>query len=56
MFSNLTQKLSQAFNNLTGRGRLTEENISDTLNEVQKALLEADVALAVVKLFIESMF
>ena len=54
MFSNLTQKLTQAFNNLTGRGRLTEENISDTLNEVQKALLEADVALAVVKLFIES--
>lgn len=53
MFDNLTDRLSQSLRNLTGRGKLSEENIKDTLREVRMALLEADVALPVVKDFIE---
>lgn len=52
MFENLTERLSQTLRNVTGRGRLTEENIKDTLREVRMALLEADVALPVVKEFV----
>lgn len=52
MFSNLTERLSQAIKNITGQGRLTEDNIKDTMSEVRMALLEADVALPVVKEFI----
>ena len=54
MFDQLTGRLSQAINALRGRGRLTEENIADTLREVRVALLEADVALPVVRRFIEA--
>lgn len=54
MFANLTERLSKAANALRGRGRLTEDNIAETLREVRLALLEADVALPVVKSFIES--
>jgi len=53
MFDNLTQRLSQTINRLRGQGRLTEENIKDALREVRMALLEADVALPVVKSFID---
>jgi signal recognition particle subunit SRP54 len=53
MFANLTQRLTQTLNRLRGSGRLTEENIRDTLREVRMALLEADVALPVVKSFLE---
>jgi signal recognition particle subunit SRP54 len=53
MFTNLTERLSQTIKNLTGRGRLTEENIQTALREVRVALLEADVALPVIKTFIE---
>ncbi len=53
MFENLTDRLSRAGNALTGRGRITEENVRDTLRQVRMALLEADVALPVVKEFIE---
>ena len=53
MFENLTDRLSRAGNALKGRGRITEENIRDTLRQVRMALLEADVALPVVKDFIE---
>ena len=53
MFNNLTDHLSRVVKNLTGRGRLTEENIQESLREVRVALLEADVALPVVKTFIE---
>ena len=53
MFDNLTQRLSRTVEALRGRGRITEENISDTLREVRMALLEADVALPVVKKFID---
>ena len=53
MFDNLTERLTQSIKNLKGQGRLTEKNISDTLREVRMALLEADVALPVVKHFID---
>ena len=53
MFDNLTDRLSSTLRDVTGRGRLTEENIQDTLREVRMALLEADVALLVVKDFVE---
>jgi signal recognition particle subunit SRP54 len=54
MFDNLTARLSRTADALRGRGRITDQNISDTLREVRMALLEADVALPVVKRFIES--
>lgn len=53
MFDTLSDRLQQATKNLTGRGRLTEANIKDTVRQVRLALLEADVALPVVKSFIE---
>jgi signal recognition particle subunit SRP54 len=53
MFDNLSERLSQAARSLTGKGRLSESNIKDTLRQVRLALLEADVALPVVKSFIE---
>jgi signal recognition particle subunit SRP54 len=53
MFENLSDRLSRAGEALKGRGRITEDNIRDTLRQVRMALLEADVALPVVKDFIE---
>ena len=53
MFDNLSQRLQQVLKKLRGEGRLTEENIGEALREVRMALLEADVALPVVKSFIE---
>ena len=53
MFDNLSDRLSQAARDLSGKGRLSESNIKDTLRQVRIALLEADVALPVVKSFIE---
>ncbi len=53
MFDNLSSRLSEAARNLSGQGRLTESNIKDTIRQVRLALLEADVALPVVKSFIE---
>ena len=53
MFDNLSDRLGKVLKDLRGHGRLTEENISTTLREVRMALLEADVALPVVKEFIE---
>jgi signal recognition particle subunit SRP54 len=52
MFDNLTQRLGRAMKALRGEARLTENNIQDALREVRLALLEADVALPVVKQFI----
>ncbi|HBA33982.1 MAG TPA: hypothetical protein DCZ12_07615, partial [Gammaproteobacteria bacterium] len=43
MFENLTDRLSSTIKNLRGQGRITEENIQETLREVRMALLEADV-------------
>ncbi len=53
MFENLSDRLTKTIQNLRGRGRLTEDNIADTLREIRMALLEADVALPVVKQFID---
>ncbi|MBU1261189.1 MAG: signal recognition particle protein [Planctomycetes bacterium] len=51
MFDALTEKFNNVFRTLTNRGRITEANISDAMNEVRKALLEADVNYHVVKQF-----
>lgn len=51
MFENLTERLGRTLKNLRGQGRLTEDNIKDALREVRMALLEADVALPVVRDF-----
>lgn len=53
MFDGLSDRLGKTVRNLRGVGRLSEENIKDTLREVRMALLEADVALPVVKAFTE---
>jgi len=52
MFDNLSQRLSHVVKRLRGEARLTDDNIQDALREVRLALLEADVALPVVKDFI----
>ncbi len=54
MFDNLSQRLQQTVAQLTGKGRLTEDNIQEALRNVRIALLEADVALPVVKDFLET--
>ncbi|MCP5328705.1 MAG: signal recognition particle protein [Sinobacteraceae bacterium] len=54
MFDTLSQRLSKTVQDLRGRGRITEENIGETLREVRTALLEADVALPVVRSFIDT--
>lgn len=53
MFESLTERLGQTLRALRGRGRLTEDNIRETLREVRRAMLEADVALPVVSEFTE---
>ncbi|MEM7612902.1 MAG: signal recognition particle protein, partial [Pseudomonadota bacterium] len=53
MFDNLSDRLRSATQALTGKGRITEDNVKDTLRQVRLALLEADVALPVVKQFID---
>ena len=53
MFQNLSDRLSKIFQNLTRRGVLTEDDVNSALREIRIALLEADVALPVVKDFIE---
>ncbi|MEJ2681109.1 MAG: signal recognition particle protein [Gammaproteobacteria bacterium] len=52
MFDNLSERLTGTLKGLMGRGRLTEDNIEETLREVRKALLEADVALPIAKQFV----
>jgi signal recognition particle subunit SRP54 len=54
MFENLTGRLAGVVKNLRGQARITETNIQDTLRQVRMALLEADVALPVVKQFIDA--
>ena len=53
MFENLSERLSASLKQISGKARLNENNISDALRDVRVALLEADVALPVVKDFIE---
>lgn len=52
MFDKLSQRLGDTFRNLSGRGVLTEKNISDAMREVRRALLEADVNFKVAKQFV----
>jgi signal recognition particle subunit SRP54 len=52
MFENLSDRLTKSLKNISGRGRLTDDNIKDTLREVRMALLEADVALPVIREFV----
>jgi signal recognition particle subunit SRP54 len=54
MFDNLTDRLSGSLRKISGQAKLTENNISETLREVRMALLEADVALPVVKAFVDN--
>jgi signal recognition particle subunit SRP54 len=54
MFDKLTERLGTVLDAVRGRGRITEDNIADALRQVRVALLEADVALPVVKSFIDS--
>ncbi|EKD72352.1 MAG: hypothetical protein ACD_45C00697G0001 [uncultured bacterium] len=56
MFTHLSERLTRIVKNLTGQGRLTEDNIKDTLREIRLALLEADVALPVVKEFVDHVY
>jgi signal recognition particle subunit SRP54 len=51
MFENLTDRLSQTLRSITGKAKLSEDNIQESLREVRRALLEADVALSVVQEF-----
>src|SRR5690606_709092 len=53
MIDHLTARITHSLKKISGKARLTESNIQDTLREVRMALLEADVALPVVKDFIE---
>ncbi len=53
MFDTLSERLQSTLRRLRGEGRFTEENISDALRDVRRALLEADVALPVVKQFVD---
>ena len=54
MFDTLTSRLSRTVEALRGRGRITEQNVAEALREVRMALLEADVALPVVRTFIDA--
>ena len=51
MFESLSTKLGEVFDRLRRRGALTEEDVNAALREVRRALLEADVALEVVRSF-----
>ncbi|WP_296898565.1 signal recognition particle receptor subunit alpha, partial [Thiohalocapsa sp.] len=53
MFDSLQERFGDVLKGLRGQARLTEDNIKDTLREVRMALLEADVALPVVRGFVE---
>lgn len=53
MFENLSDRLSASLKKISGKASLTEDNIQETLREVRMALLEADVALPVVKTFVD---
>ena len=53
MFDNLSERLQQTVKRLRGEGRLTEDNMRETMREIRVALLEADVAVPVVKAFVD---
>ncbi len=53
MFESLSEKLGSVFDRLRGRGALSEADVDTALREVRVALIEADVALSVIKIFHE---
>ncbi|GMU86150.1 MAG: signal recognition particle protein [Ignavibacteriales bacterium] len=53
MFEELSQKLDKALKKITGQGKITEANVSDTVREIRRILLDADVNFKVTKEFIE---
>ena len=53
MFENLSERLAASLKKISGKASLSESNIEETLRAVRMALLEADVALPVVKSFVE---
>ncbi|RLD50506.1 MAG: signal recognition particle protein, partial [Bacteroidetes bacterium] len=53
MFENLSERLEQSFKMLKGQGRITEINVAETLKEVRRALLDADVNFKIAKQFTE---
>ena len=53
MFDQLSARLTEAIQRVTGRGRITEDNVRDTVRTIRMALLEADVALPVAKAFVD---
>ena len=53
MFDNLSSRLKSVAERVRGKGRLTEENVADAVRDVRRALIEADVALPVVRDFVE---
>ena len=55
MFDNLSEKLQEIIKKASGNSSLTEENMTDALREVRRALLEADVSLKVVKIFMSNL-
>ena len=54
MFENLTKNLGNVFDKLRGKGALTEKDVDLALDEVRKALIEADVALPAIKVFLDN--
>ena len=54
MFENLSERLERSFKILKGEGKITEINVAETLKDVRKALLEADVNFKVVKNFVKT--
>src|SRR5579872_4397717 len=54
MFESLSKRLEGVFTNLSGKGKLTEDDVNDALKEVRIALLEADVSLKVARKFVEN--
>ena len=54
MFENLSDKLERAFKVLKGHGQITEINVAETLKEVRRALLEADVSFKTAKTFTQN--
>ena len=51
MFNSLSDRLTATFKNLRGKGRLSEADVDATIREIRRALLDADVALPVVRAF-----
>jgi len=51
MFDNLSEKLDKALHNLKGKGKITEINVAETVKEVRRALLDADVNFKIAKEF-----